>query len=590
MSHRGFRDQSTEHTTFYPRLVGTHAAIASNSYLAVNAGIDILKFGGNAIDAAVAAAFVEGVVNPQMHTIGGECPMLVRQAGSDRVFSINGNMMAPGRATPAEYRRRGLSAVPEEGVLAAGVPAAFGALILALERFGTLSFADVVYQAKRLASMGFPVSTGLRNQYKYGIADLAQRFETWPASKRIYMPEDRVPDVASLLRNKALAQTFDWLEDVERTASGDRVARLTAVTNEFYRGEIAKAIVAFSNERDGILDSLDLERFETRVEEPVRFQFGNTTVFKCGFWSQGPVLLQTLAILQNFDLRAFGHNSAEYIHVLAEAIKLAFADREQYYGDQTMVEVPSEALLSSEYGKLRAALVDREYASSDLRPGDAGRMEPLLPREQSFLPRPWGKGTVHIDVVDNKGNMASLTPSGAWLRSCEVIDGLGFPLSVRMMTFYLDPPDHPNVVAPGKRPRTTLTPSLAFQRGKPWMVFGTMGGDQQDQWQLQFFLNRAVFGMPLQQAIEAPKFSSEHFPGFFAPHDYALRRLRIEPRVGDDVLDELRRRGHDLDLAPDWSEGFVSGAAVDDRHGVVEVGFDPRGAKSDIFPSFGFAW
>lgn len=590
MSHRGFRDRSTEHATFYPRLVGTKAAIASNSYLAVNAGMDVLKAGGNAIDAAVAAAFVEGVVNPQMHTIGGECPMLIRQAGSDRVFAVNGNMAAPERATPAEYRRRGLAAVPDEGVLAAGVPAAFGALLTALARFGTMSFADVVAPAQRLAAEGFAVSAGLRNQCKFGLAELAPRFAAWPASKRLYLPTGSVPEVASLLQNPALARSYEHLQHWERGAAGDRSARVEAVRVEFYEGEIAKRIAEFSAERDGLLTRADLARFETHIEEPVSLTFGDATVFKCGYWSQGPVLLQALALLRHFDLKAMGHNSSDYLHIVTEVLKLAFADREQYYGDPSQVRVPSEALLSAGYAELRAALVDPQRASAELRPGDAHGLGARLPVERSFLPRPWGSGTVHVDVVDRQGNMASFTPSGAWLRSCEVIDGLGFPLSVRMMTFFTEPADHPNVVAPFKRPRTTLTPSLAFRRGRPWLAFGTMGGDQQDQWQLQFFLNRAVFGMSLQQAIEAPKLSSEHFPGFFAPHDFALQRLRIEPRVGDSVLASLRSRGHELDVAPDWSEGFVSGAELSEDGRTVEVGFDPRGAKSEVFPSFGFAW
>ncbi|WP_239405705.1 gamma-glutamyltransferase family protein [Frankia sp. Cj3] len=590
MGTRSFRNRPTEHTTFYPRLVGTTAAVASNSYLAVNAALDVLKGGGNAVDGAVAAALVEGVVNPQMHTIGGECPMLIRQAGSARVFSVNGNMVAPLRATPQEYRRRGLSEVPSEGVLAAGVPAAFGALLLALSRFGTMSFADVVGPARTLASSGFPVSAGLRDQEGYGLADLAEKFGGWPASRDLYLPGGRVPDVATSLRNPALARSLEWLEGTEKAVAGCRADRLAAVVREFYEGEIAEAIHAFVRDRDGLLEKSDLERFETRVEDPVSLSFGSATVFKCGFWTQGPVLLQTLAILRNFDLRALGHNSPDYLHLVAEAMKLAFADREQYYGDPAQTSIPAEVLLSAQYAAARARLVDTGQASHELRPGNAYRGRPLLPAAQSFLPRPWGRGTVHVDVVDRQGNMASLTPSGAWLRSCEVIKEVGFPLSSRMMTFYLEPEDHPNVVAPGRQPRTTLTPSLAFRDGKPWMTFGTMGGDQQDQWQLQFFVNRAVFGMTLQEAIEAPKFSSEHFPGFFAPHDYALRRLRVEPRVGPQAVADLRRRGHDVELAPDWSEGFLSGVELDEDRGSVEVGFDPRGSKSAVFPSFGFAW
>lgn len=590
MKHRGFRDQPTDHTTFYPRLIGTEGAVAGNSYLSVNAGADVLKAGGNAVDAAVAMALVEGVVNPQMHTLGGECPMLLRLAGSDRVVSVNGNTAAPRRATPEEFARRGLRDVPDEGVMAAGVPAAFGALVTVLSRFGRMGFGDVVGPAKRLASAGFAASVGLCKQYKFGLRDLAPRFEAWPASKQLYTPAGRAPEPGDMLHNAALAKTFDWLQNVERASAGDRAARLEAVRRAFHEGEVAQAIDAFVRERDGLLDRGDLASFETKLEQPTQFTFGDATVFKCGFWSQGPAFLQALAILRPFDLLGMGHNSGQYLHVVAEAMKLAFADREQYYGDPDQVDVPAEALLSADYGRLRSELIHHDRASDELRPGDARRAGALLGAEERFAPQPWGPGTLHVDAVDRDGTMASLTPSGGWLRSSEVIGALGFALSVRMMTFYLGPRSHPNVVAPMKRPRTTLTPSIAFRRAAPWMTFGTMGGDQQDQWQLQFFLNRAVFGMTMQQAIEAPKMSSEHFPGFFAPHDYALRRLRVEPRMGEPVLAELRRRGHDVVVAPDWSEGFVSGVERDEATGRLEAGVDPRGSKSETFPSFALAW
>jgi gamma-glutamyltranspeptidase/glutathione hydrolase len=301
-------------------------------------------------------------------------------------------------------------------------------------------------------------------------------------------------------------------------------------------------------------------------------------------------LLQSLAILAAFDLRGMGHGTAEYCHVLIEAMKLAFADREQYYGDPAQAHVPAETLLSADYGRRRAELIDLQKANNELRPGDAFRNAELLPRDERFNPAPWGPGTVHVDVIDPSGNMASFTPSGGWIRSNEVIEPLGFPLSCRMMTFYLGPSNHPNVVAPGKRPRTTLTPSLAFRDGRPWMTFGTMGGDQQDQWLLQFFLNREVFGMTIQEAIEAPKLSSEHFPGFFAPHVGFRNRVRVESRMGSEVLDELGARGHDVEEAPDWTEGYVSAAQIDETSGMLEVGCDPRGSKGETFPAYAFAW
>ena len=579
MSRRAYRILPTDSTTFHPRLLGTRGAVASNSNLSASAGADVLKAGGNAVDAAVAAAFVEGLVNPQMHTIGGECPLLVRLAGEARVIAVNGNMAAPARATPGEYRARGLSDVPDSGILAAGVPAAFGALVTSLQRWGSMPLKDVIAPALGLAKNGFPVSEGLRNQHKYGIAPMQARFAAeWPASAKLYLPGGRVPEVGALMRNDALARTFSFLANAK-----DPLAA-------FYEGEIAAEIVKFSKARDGLLERADLAAFETRIEAPAALQLGDTELFKTGFWSQGPAELQTLALMWQFDLRKIGFGTPDYCHLLVEAMKLAYADREQYYGDPEMTKVPGDVLLSENYSFQRKNLIDFKKASRELRPGNAWQNSALLSEEQKLTPKDWGAGTVHVDAVDAKGNMASFTPSGAWISSAEVIGPLGFPLSTRMMTFYLGPANHPNVMAPGKRPRTTLTPSMAFRNGKPWMAFGTMGGDNQGQWLLQFYLCRAAFGMSIPEAIEAPRLSSEHAPGFFAPHASEPNRVRIEPRFGTEVLEELRRRGHDLDVAPDWSEGFVSCAAFDEDTGLIEAGCDPRGAKSHCFPATALAW
>jgi gamma-glutamyltranspeptidase/glutathione hydrolase len=572
---RAYRTAPTDTTTFYPRLIGRHGAVAGNSYLSVNAGVDVLKAGGNAIDAAVAACFVEGLVNPQMHTLGGECPILLRCAGSDKVVALNGNTAAPARATPQEFRRRGLDHVPDEDILAAGVPAAFGALLTALQRYGTMPLREAIAPAIELARNGFPASQGLVHQEKYGLNSLRDKFESWPGSKELYTP---VPSVGALLKNAPLARTYEYL------------AHAKDPHEAFYKGEVAAEIVRFSRKRDGLLERADLESFQTRVEDPVSLRFGEATIYKCGFWSQGPAMLQALAIMQRFDLRAMGQGSADYLHLVIEATKLAFADREQYYGDPAKVMIPAEVLLSEAYSTQRSSLIDMRKASDELRPGDAWHNAALLPAEERFTPQPWGPGTVHVDAVDAKGNMASFTPSGAWIKSAEVIGALGFPLSTRMMTFYLAPANHPNVVAPGKRPRTTLTPSLAFRRGRPWMTFGTMGGDQQEQWSLQFILYREAFGMTIQEAIEAPKLSSDHFPGFFAPHDHAPKHVRIEARFGAKAIDELRRRGHAIEVAPDWTEGFISAAQLDEETGLLEAGCDPRGSKSEAFPSFAYCW
>ena len=579
MSRRAYRILPTESRTFHPRLMGTRGAVAANSNLSADAGADVLKAGGNAIDAAVAASFVEGLVNPQMHTIGGECPILVRLAGESRVLAVNGNMAAPARATPEAFRTRGLTDIPDAGILAAGVPAAFGALVTALQKWGTMPLSEVIAPAIHLAKTGFPVSEGLRNQHKYGIAPMQERFKAeWPGSAQLYLPGGRAPAVGALFRNPALARTFAHL-----AAAKDPL-------EAYYQGDIAAEIAKYSRAHDGLLAREDLAAFETRIEAPVSLRLGDTELFKTGFWSQGPAELQALALMWRHDLKSIGFGTPDYCHLLIEAMKLAYADREQYYGDPAQASVPGEILLSDAYTKMRAALIDMRHANRELRPGDARRNAALLPEGEKLTPKDWGAGTVHVDAVDAKGNMASFTPSGAWISSAEVIEPLGFPLSVRMMTFYLGPAHHPNVVAPGKRPRTTLTPSMAFRNGKPWMAFGTMGGDNQGQWLLQFYLCRAAFGMSIPEAIEAPRLSSEHTPGFFAPHASEPNRVRIEPRFGAKVLDELRRRGHDLDVAPDWSEGFVSCAAYDEHTGLIEAGCDPRGSKSECFPAFACVW
>lgn len=592
MSTRAFGTDATERNPYFPRLLGTHGAVACEHYLAAQAGADVLKAGGNAVDAAVAATLVEGLVNPQMHTLGGECPMLIQRAHSGQVIAVNGNTAAPHRATPQAYRQRGLDDVPPEGVLAAGVPAAPGALLTALMHEGRLPLAEVAAPALRLAREGFPVHRGLVAQPRFGLRDLADKFRRhWPGSASLYLPEGEVPAEGALLRNPALADTLEQLVHAEqRAAEPHRADRLQAALDAFYSGDIAREIASFVAERDGLLEAADLERFRTEREAPARLDFADTTVFKCGPWNQGPVMLQALAILERFDLAGMGHHSADYLHTLIEAIKLAFADREQYYGDPAQVDVPLEGLLSKDYAAARAALIDPRRADATVRPGDPRRGEALLPAERWLGGASWGAGTVHVDVIDAEGNLCSFTPSGAWLKDNEVIPALGFPLGNRLMTFYLGPAHHPNVVAPYKRPRTTISPSLAWWRRRPWMVFGSMGGDQQDQWMLQFFLNRAVFGMSVQAAIEAPKFSSEHFPGFFAPHDRFPNRVRIEPRVAAGVRDELTRRGHDLEIAGDWTEGYLLCCARDPDTGVLEAGCDPRGGKSEVFPAYALAW
>lgn len=587
-----FRDEDDIRAApFHPRLFGTNGAVTSEHYLAANAAADLLKAGANAVDAAVAATLVEGVVNPHQHTICGECPMLIQMADRRAPVVINGNTAAPAGASADAFRQRGLDEVPDVGILAAGVPAAFGALTSALQEFGTMPLEDVCSSALSLARDGFPVHRGLLFMPDFGLNDVQDRFrKEWTNSADIYLPGGTLPKPGQLLRNDALSDLLQTLVLAERSAAGSREDRIAAARKEFYQGDIAAEIASHSKARDGFLSRRDLAAFQTRTEAAVSARFDDFEVFKCGFWNQGPALLQTLSILKNFPIRSMRHNQADYLHTIIEAIKLAFADREQWYADPTRVEVPAAALLDDAYGKMRAELIDSAQAHPEVRPGDPVRNRALLPVQERVGGRSWGHGTVHVDAIDRAGNMVSATPSGAWLKSSEVVKALGVPLGNRLMTFYLEPASHPNIAAPRKQPRTTISPTLVHRNGRPWMVFGSMGGDQQDQWMLQFVLNRGVFDMTIAEAIEAPKFSSQHVPGFFAPHERFPNRVQIERRVGDRAISGLLGRGHEVEVAPDWTEGFLLAIERDPETGLLEAGYDPRGAKGDVFPAAALCW
>ncbi len=591
MAIRSLDREHLRASPFHPRIFGRKGAVVSEHYLAANAGADALKAGGNAVDAAVAAVLVEGVVNPHQHSLGGECPMLIQMANSRYPVVVNGNMMAPERATVQQYRNLGYSEVPDVGILAAGVPAAFGSLTTALQKFGTASFEEVSAAARELARDGFPAHPGLIRMPDFGINDLQEQFRTlWKNSADVYLPFDKVPEPGQFLQNSALADWLDSLIAVEKSTPGSRAQKIAAVRREFYRGDISAEIEKHSISNGGLLARSDLAQFETRLESPVSVQFGNVEVFKCGPWNQGPALLQCLSILKNFPLSQYVHNSVEYLHIVIESVKLAFADREQWYGDPRQVYVPIEGLLSDRYGSMRAKLVNQTHVNSEIRPGDPDRGLAVLPVEERLGGKSWGHGTVHVDAVDTQGNMVAATPSGGWLKSSEVVKSLGIPLGNRLMTFYLQPENHPNLIAPFKQPRTTISPTLVHRDGVPWIVYGSMGGDQQDQWMLQFLLNRVVFDKTIAESIEAPKFSSHHCPGFFAPHEAFTNMINIEERVGEEVTRKLQNRGHDVQVVPDWTEGYLLAIERNHETGLLEAGYDPRGAKGDVFPAAACCW
>jgi gamma-glutamyltranspeptidase/glutathione hydrolase len=572
--------------------------VATEHYLSTEAGMRILHAGGNAFDAAVAATLAEGVLNPHMHTFGGEISALVYSAKDRRVFSINGDTVAPKAATIDWFKRHEIQLIPSTGIFAAGPCAAPDALLTVLQRFGTLSFTQVVEPALELAEGGFPMHKGLRGPAPatdiltdMSIAESADHFrKTWPSSAKVYLPGDRVLEVGEVFKNPDLGRTFRRLIDAEKKSqSQGRTHGLAAARDTFYDGEIAQIIAAHAQAQGGLLTAEDFASFHSKIEAPVVLNYRGYEVYKCGPWSQGPVFLQKLAILEGYDLKSLGHNSANYVHTIAETMKLAFADREQYYGDPDFVEVPLSGLLSKEYAATRRALIDPRRASHEQRPGNPRTGAALLQGEEIFAARNWGPGTVYVTVVDKERNMASFTPSGAWIPASPVVDGLGFPLGTRVQTFYLDP-RHPNALVPGKRPRTTLTPTLVLRNGAPCMVFGTRGGDQQDQWTLQFFLNVVEFDMSVQDAIEAPRFSSAHFPSSFYPHNASPGLLRIEGRIPIEIRKELEARGHKVEVREDWSEGDVLGICVDGERDVLYGGADPRGEQSKRMPSYAMGW
>lgn len=587
-------ETTTGSTGGRPMVMSGRGVVSAGHYLATEIGIDVLRRGGNAADAAAAVGLALTVLKPHQNGIGGEVPTLVYSADEGKAWAVSGHGVAPRAATIETFRGYGLEIIPGDGFLPAIVPPAVASWILLLRRFGMMRLAEVLQPAIELAAEGFPMYGALHSS----IANQAERFRAeWPSSAAAFLPGDSPPPVGALWQQPDWAATFRRLVDADG-GHRDREDGLRAAHDEFYRGEIAKQIVEFARSspiRDasgdahaGLLTEEDFAEFEPRLEEPVTTTYRGLSAFKCSSWTQGPVLLQALNLLENFDLAGLGHNSADYVHTVVECMKLAYADREFYYGDPAFVDVPFERLLSKEYARERSGLVDAEAASLELRPGGRPNItaECVTDVNEAFANAAGAEDgdTTKLEVIDRAGNMVSATPSGGWLMSSPVVPGLGFPLGTRGQMFSLVK-GHPNCLEPGKRPRSTLTPSLATKDDQPFMVFGSPGGDCQDQWALQFFLNVVEFGLSLQEAVEAPTFWSTHFPSSFYPRSCEPGALHIESRVAESVREELAARGHIVHVTGDWAGGNTLAASIDPSSGVRAAAASPR-----LEPAYAGGW
>lgn len=575
-----------------PQLVGSFGMVAASDWLAAASGMGILERGGNAFDAAVATGLVLQVAEPHLNGPGGEVPIVLYDAAQGEVVAVDGQGPAPAEASIARFAAMGVPLIPGTGLLAANVPGAFGAWMLLLQRYGRLSVREVMEPVIHYAHHGVPVLLAVHRS----ILSCEQRFqELWPTSGEVFLPGGRVPAAESRFANPQLAAVYEGILKSAEAAGPSRDQQIEAARQAFYEGAVAEAIDRFLRKAElwdetgaahpGFLRGQDLAGWRASLEAPCFVDYKGVRVHKTGPWGQGPVFLQQLQLLSGYDLSSLEPDSADFVHLVVECAKLAFADREAFYGDPRHVDVPLADLLSSEYAAERRRLVG-EGASAEIRPGRPGGREPRMPSPELLArtqaldpaaglpPDPVGQDTCHLDVVDREGNMVSATPSGGWLHGSPVVPGLGFPLSTRSQMFWLEE-GLASSLAGGRRPRTTLTPTLVLREGRPWLAFGTPGGDQQDQWSLIFFLRRLHHDLDLQSAIEVPSFHSTHFHSSFYPRAAGQLQVHLEDRFSAEVVADLRGRGHDVRVHPDWSLGRVC-AVEKGVDGQLRAGADPR--------------
>jgi gamma-glutamyltranspeptidase / glutathione hydrolase len=547
--------------------------VGAGNSLEVAAGARILEQGGNAVDAGVATVLAAAVTEMDHFGLGGEMPLLVKMSNQP-VVAISGVGTAPALATPEFFRTRkpepwedaaNKPPIPGNGILAATVPGVFDGLMLALEKYGTMSFAQVSAPALEY-TRGFPLPEIFVNYIRTSETFL----KLWPVSMKFFEPNDRVPERGEMFAEPSMTRTLEEFVQIERRTRGKRVAKIEAVRNYFYRGSIAKRIGAFSADNGGLLRYEDLAGYHAEIDQPRSTEYRGYTIYKPGFWTQGPVMLEALNILEGYDVKAMGHNSPDYLHTAIETVKLAFADRDRYYGDPKFSKIPEETLLSKQYAADRRKLIDPQRASMESRPGT---FEGSVPMPTSSTPTIGVADTTCVNAVDRWGNVFSATPSGAWLPS--VIAGdTGIPLGTRLQCLLVTP-GHANTLAPGKRPRVTLSPTIVLKDGKPVFALSTPGGDNQDQALLQVLLNIIEFGMSPQEAVEAPRFQTEHFYSSFANHEFIPGKVNIENRIPKDTIEALMNRGHKVNVTGEWSNASAP-TVIKIRESVLEGGADPR--------------
>jgi gamma-glutamyltranspeptidase / glutathione hydrolase len=589
--------------TTRPEILGTFGVVTSTHWLATASGMAMLEKGGNAFDACAAAAFVLQVVEPHLVGPAGDMPAVFYSAETRKVEVLCAQGPAPAAATIKAYKDLGIDIIPGDGLLSTVIPGAFGGWMTMLRDHGRLPLREVLEPAIGYFENGHPMLPRVSDTIA-GLSDLFTR--EWPTSGAVYLPGGNVPKGRELFRNPAAANTYKRILAEAEAAGGDRQKQIQAAYDAWYKGFVAEAMDAFcrteapmdstGRRHKGLLTAQDMAGWTPHYEAPASVTYHDWEVFKIGPWGQGPVFLQTLKILEGFDLSAMGPDSPEFIHHVAEAMKLAFADREAYYGDPDFVKVPLATLLSEDYARGRRELIGNE-ASLEIRPGAVPGFEEQVaqalaniriagqhgakggatvgePTLASMVSSSRRGDTVHIDVIDRWGNMVAATPSGGWLQSSPVIPALGFPLNSRAQAFFLEE-GLPSSLAPGKRPRTTLTPTIAFENGEPRLAFGTPGGDQQEQWQLGMFLRRVHHGLNLQEAIDLPLFHTQHFPSTFYPREARPGHLTVEVSVGEATLAELTRRGHKLEKASAWTVGRLT-AAEKSADGLLRAAATPR--------------